>query len=172
MIRQSGFTLPELMVTVAILAIIGSLAIPSIRDFQSNVRMSTTANLLAVSLKDARSKSIATRRNVVVSAINTTTGWRGGWQTAFQTPLATDPANPLEGQDIPANITVGPNPVLLTMTMTGSTGQVTRADGTVLNMVFTVCDSGRTGELGYNVMINQFGRVAVMRHTAVTTCGT
>lgn len=54
----AGFTLVELMVTVAVLAILITLAVPSFRDLLSNSRSATLTNELVFSLKLARSESI------------------------------------------------------------------------------------------------------------------
>lgn len=54
----AGFTLVELMVTVAVLAILITLAVPSFRDLLSNSRSATLTNELVFSLKLARSEAI------------------------------------------------------------------------------------------------------------------
>jgi len=66
--RQYGFSLLELMVTLAIMAIVMAVAVPSFRSLQSSIRITTTANNLAAGLKDARSKALVSRRNVSFQA--------------------------------------------------------------------------------------------------------
>ena len=56
--RTSGFTLMELMVTLALAAIIVGLAIPNMRDFIRNNRLTGAANDLLHSLQVARTEAI------------------------------------------------------------------------------------------------------------------
>ena len=68
---SSGFTLIELMVTIAVLAIIVSIAAPSISTQLANQRVKSTAATLANALKEAKSESIIRRQNVTLSYNNT-----------------------------------------------------------------------------------------------------
>ncbi len=68
---SSGFTLIELMVTIAVLAIIVSIAAPSISTQLANQRVKSTAATLANALKEAKAESIIRRQNVILSYDNT-----------------------------------------------------------------------------------------------------
>ncbi|WP_256713755.1 Tfp pilus assembly protein FimT/FimU [Psychrobacter sp. Rd 27.2] len=61
---SSGFTLIELMVTIAVLAIIVGIAAPSISTQLANQRVKATANTLANALKEAKVESILRRQNI------------------------------------------------------------------------------------------------------------
>lgn len=67
---SSGFTLIELMVTIAVLAIIVSIAAPSISTQLANQRVKSTAATLANALKEAKSESIIRRQDVELSIDN------------------------------------------------------------------------------------------------------
>ena len=56
--RQNGFTLVELMVTVAVLAILSTIAYPSFQSTIRSNRVATTTNELIASLALARSEAI------------------------------------------------------------------------------------------------------------------
>ncbi len=88
--RQNGLTAIELLVTLAVLAILVGIAAPSMSNFMSRWRVSNAANALTGSLRIARTEAIARGRPAVVcpvaSATSTTcmpvanTGaFAGGW---------------------------------------------------------------------------------------------
>ena len=61
---SSGFTLIELMVTIAVLAIIVSIAAPSISTQLANQRVKSTASTLENALKEAKAESIIRRQDL------------------------------------------------------------------------------------------------------------
>ncbi|WP_308811481.1 MULTISPECIES: GspH/FimT family pseudopilin [Psychrobacter] len=67
---SQGFTLIELMVTIAVLAIIVSIAAPNISTQLANQRVKSTAATLENALKEARAESISRRQNVTVTYSN------------------------------------------------------------------------------------------------------
>ena len=73
-----GFTLMELMVTIAIAGILLGVAIPSFTSIISSNRLTTYANELVTALNLARSEAIKRGQHVVVS--KTGTDWEDGWQ--------------------------------------------------------------------------------------------
>ena len=70
---SSGFTLIELMVTIAVLAIIVSIAAPSISMQLANQRVKSTAATLANALSEAKAESVIRRQDQAVSYSNGTT---------------------------------------------------------------------------------------------------
>ena len=89
---QSGLTLIELMVAVAVLAILLSIGIPSFQSLVAQNRATSAANELQSTLQFARSTAIAQARPVTVCAATNFTGgtptcitgttavnWNGGW---------------------------------------------------------------------------------------------
>jgi len=83
---QYGFTLIELMVAIAILAIVIAIAAPSFnRTVQSN-RAAVMSNELVGALQTTRSEALKRRTNVTLcrrnadgSACETGTDWSAGW---------------------------------------------------------------------------------------------
>ncbi len=63
---SSGFTLIELMVTIAVLAIIAGIAAPNISTQLANQRVKSTAATVANALKEAKVESIIRRQNITV----------------------------------------------------------------------------------------------------------
>lgn len=77
--RHAGFTLVELMVTLAIAGILAGLAAPSFSEMIANQRARSAATDLYVALSKARSEAL--KRNVSVALTPKTAGqWNSGWQ--------------------------------------------------------------------------------------------
>ena len=66
----SGFTLIELMVTIAVLAIIVSIAAPNISNQLANQRIKSTTATLANALKEAKAESIIRRQDLTFTYNN------------------------------------------------------------------------------------------------------
>ena len=71
--QHKGFTLVELMVTIAVLGIIASIATPSISSQLANMRVKSTAATLENALKEAKAESAIRRQDVAVSYNNNNT---------------------------------------------------------------------------------------------------
>lgn len=73
-----GFTLIELMVTVAVIAILAVVAIPNLRDFVHNNRLRATSNELVASLQAARMEAVRLNSNAIVCRSTNGTTCAGG----------------------------------------------------------------------------------------------
>ena len=98
--RQLGFTLTELMVVTAIVAILLSIGVPSYRYITNSYRMSSEVNGLLGDLMYARSEALKEGQYVSVCAsvdgatCSGTTAWNTGW-IVFSNP--TNGAEPTVG---------------------------------------------------------------------------
>lgn len=77
--RSLGFTLTELMVAVAILAIVLSIAVPGFSNLVRQNRAQTQSGLLLNSLNLARSESIKRGGQVRVTSLSNG-NWHAGWR--------------------------------------------------------------------------------------------
>ena len=82
--RHAGFTIIELMITVALIAVLATIAAPSLRDLVKNARMTSLANDLMTDLSVARAEAVkrGVRTTICTSsdgASCTATEWNQGW---------------------------------------------------------------------------------------------
>lgn len=105
--RTGGFTLLELVIALLILAILTTVAVPSVRGMVANQRVRAASGDLMSALTRARSTAIKLERNVTMRPV-TGSDWHTGWAIAH--PDATRPAvfqqNELKGVTVsgPASV--------------------------------------------------------------------
>ena len=161
--RHKGFTLVELMITLAIAAILLALAAPGFRSLIERNRLQSAASNLYASLMLARSEALKRNQPVGVckgtatasAASCTTTGTDGFWEGGWLVHL--DPNNPS---------TLDPNDVLATRLALkgGDTLRVvkTSATGTKFNGITYRPDGGSSGDASF-ILCNSDGDTSTRR---------
>jgi len=107
--KNLGFTLVELMITLVVLAIMLTIAIPSFRTFISNNRLNTSADSLVNALNYTRSIALTNNGNVRICPFNAANStacgndWSTGWIVVTQPAVGAEVL--LKSQE---NATAGP----------------------------------------------------------------
>lgn len=113
--RGAGFTLIELMVVIATVAILAALAAPSLRNFAANQALAgVTSDLMAASMT-ARSTAINRNQTVVIEPVSGT-DWTSGWRVYVDKDASGDfdPTQDNEvvvGSPVPDTVAVNSNTV-------------------------------------------------------------
>ena len=159
---NKGFTLIEMMITVAIAALLLTTAIPSFQALITNNRLSTQANAFIGALQLARSEAIKRNLNVTVcqsgdeqNCSNNASGFEQGWI------VFVDQNNSNTRDDGEAIINTK-QAMPQGMSLNGGGPIRYRAAGTVApvnNPTLYLCQQGNNN--GRNIVISRTGRVRV-----------
>ena len=164
--KQNGFTLIELMVTLAVIAIVASIAAPSFSDMMQDNRLTTSSNELLGGIAITRSEAIKRGERVVICQSSTGTScggssanWHQGWIVFVDenTNGSVDNANNI----ISAHGTLSDS---MTLAM-GASAIGYDGDGLAVNinneLFFTLCDErGDANKTGLGVSISGRARQA------------
>lgn len=85
---QQGFSAIELMVAIAVLAIVVGIGIPSFQSMLDRSRLAAAADDLAGALRYARSEAL--QRNAVVTLTDKGNGFEDGWAVTFGATVLRD----------------------------------------------------------------------------------
>lgn len=158
--RQQGFNLIELLVTIAVLAILLAVGVPSFTTMANNNAIVANTNAMIGELAFARMEAVRRGRFVHISSISGTTAWGSGVRVWYDSDSdgsydAGEELRILEA--LPGGKTI---------VSSGSSDLIFSPDGTVsANQTFDVCDS-RSAETGRRISLLGGGGVA----TADLTC--
>ncbi len=161
--HERAFTLIELMITLAIAALLLSLATPAMRDLVQNNRLTAATNNFRSTLNLVRSEAVKRGRNAFLcvssdqAACTGETDWRLGW-IAWVDDNANGVLDAGETlrivEALPASISVTPSQAVSSLRV-DATGVVDTP-----NVRLTLCDD-RSGETGRQLRIMATGGVSL-----------
>ena len=181
---RNGFTLVELMVTVALVAILLAVAVPSFTTYQRNAELTSFTNTLLSGINAARGEAMKRGRNAMVvptDGANWTSGWivfvdvdrTGTSAAANNITILTREAAP-SYLDISGNGTSGESPPYIMFNASGYSATKTGSFSTK-NLGFSIVRNdvpiAQKDEQTRRIMIAITGRVRTCKPSTDSTCG-
>lgn len=166
MTERNGFTLIELMVTLAVAAILATVAVPSFYNFIQNARTTAQANAFVTAINVARSEAVK-RRNPVELCASTdpdngacdTDDWTAGW-VVRESGDSDAVIRIWEKLDASANLNEANDAAEIPFNNRGAAGD---------SYEFTLWFDDCTGEQTRTIGVNATGRAAVERDASECT---
>ena len=160
--KKRGFTLIELVVTLAVAGILLGIAIPNFQLFVMNNRMASQANDLITALSMARSEAVKRAANVMVCSGTVCPGavsWTQGWIVA---DAAGNPIRVQQALGGSSTLTPGAD-VANTITFTSDGRTTIPTAATAASTTLTLCPPAPapTGVKGRAIQIERTGRTRV-----------
>lgn len=176
---RKGFTLIELMVVVAVMAVLMSLAAPAMTSMLDAAKMSSLSNQLLSSLQFTRSEAIKRSGRVVMckSTTGSSCALDGGWEQGW---IVFHDANNNAAVDAGEEILKYESGTGSNLSLTGNTpvaryvsytavGVAKMQSGAFQAGTFTLCLKSSPGTEARHIIVNKTGRAHVEK-TTVTRC--
>lgn len=163
--KAQGFTLFEMMIAVAIAALVTAFAIPAFQDVMSRTRTNATAEEMVNSLALARNAAISRRRTVVVVPDSVDL-------PSWTVYLDSDAGEVLSRHRIEGTIRLNWTASVdeLTFLPSGYVQKTKPGPPVPLDLTLTVCDSSSPKELGRSIALSRVGRIRAFPNATTSIC--
>lgn len=172
--RIQGFTVIELMITLVVIAIILSFAIPGFTSMISSNAIASQTNHFSSAISLARSEAIKRNVSVMVckrsgNACSTSSQWESGW-IIFADADADDALD--SGEEIrliealKSNYTLRPSISNLNWLSFQSDGRVETNTGTFAGVTFRLCGPDADNSQSRAITFNVIGQASLAKGTA------
>ena len=141
MLGKRGFTLVEMIVTIAVLAIIAGMAAPAMNRLLAEQQLNKNARELSAILYQARSQSVLIKRNITINLnselanTSTTLNWMPTGNTIYDS--------------------TGPTSVVLL-----PSGRVQTANNNSQDVTLRICETSATGAKAKLVVVSFMGSIS------------
>lgn len=175
-----GFTLIELMVTMALAAVLMAIAAPSFVQYQRNSELTSLTNSLLAAINAAKGEAMKTGRNAFIIPLGT--GWNSGWVVYVDTNRDNSFT---EGTDITVqkqdavksyfsitgnNIAAGSSPYIKFDSTGYSTDNSAGSVALTLSIARNDTDTASAAEESRRIVVARTGRVRTCKPSTDTTC--
>lgn len=163
--KARGFTIFEMMVVLAIVAMISAFAIPAFQDVMASTRVNSVAEELTGSIAMARNTAISRRRTVVLVPDPVSfPSWTLHLDSSAGEVLS---SHRFEGTVRLASAT---DVEEITFMPSGFVQKTLPAPAAPLDLVLTVCDSSSRREFGRTLFVTRVGRIRSVPNASLATC--
>lgn len=153
--NTAGFTLVELLIVMAIAAILAVVGVPSLWNFIQNARTTAQANELVTAINLARSEAVKRGEDVEVCSSTDGATCGGGWSDGWIVREATGANEVIRVWDgLPPSATINDNGTSITFSARG---------GVDSSLDLTLQFDGCTGNEERRIRVNAAGRPSVVR---------
>lgn len=176
---EEGFSLIEMLVAVALAAILTSLAAPSVAQFAASLQLSSASNNLMASLFLARSEAIKRNGRVVLcktsDGVNCAAsgGWEQGWivfHDANNNALREETEQIIQQQmALSGSLRLTGNATVASYVSFVSTGGTRLTGGGFQAGTLTLCRASAASVDGRQIILNAAGRPRVQK-AAIPSC--
>jgi type IV fimbrial biogenesis protein FimT len=174
-----GFSLIEVLVTLLVLSVLGSLSVVAFRSIGNSMKLTAATNSFITNLNLARSEAIKRNQRTVVCksrdgvSCNSSDGWHQGW-IVFHDSNNNGEREPGESvawrvEDLPAEVRVNGNLAVSRYVSYSPTGDTKLLSGAFQAGTVTVCNQSLERTDARQIVLNAVGRVRVQR-TTVDSC--